>query len=145
MGSRYYLTDSAAFKAHMDHAGTGTSCHPWRGPSDGLAQTKQLQRQTETISHRHVAHGAGYKERSRAVYFREPIPTTCSVEQGYIIIDVDYQSLGCSTWRTAIYMNGPSGTGRFHKSVAPEAQRHKDDSYQNVGVAAAWRLHELDG
>ena len=85
------------------------------------------------------AHGAGYLQNVTErypVYFREQMFHNLLVEQGYIVLDVDYRaSLGYgSAWRTAIYRQmGHPELEDFIDGANWLAARHQGD-IKNVGI-----------
>lgn len=85
------------------------------------------------------AHGAGYLQNVTErypVYFREQMFHNLLVEQGYIVLDVDYRaSLGYgSAWRTAIYRQmGHPELEDFVDGANWLAQKHQGD-IRNVGI-----------
>ena len=85
------------------------------------------------------AHGAGYLQNVTErypVYFREQMFHNLLVEQGFIVLDVDYRaSLGYgSAWRTAIYRQmGHPELEDFIDSAHWLAAQHQGD-IGNVGI-----------
>ena len=85
------------------------------------------------------AHGAGYLQNVTErypVYFREQMFHNLLVEQGYIVLDVDYRaSLGYgSAWRTAIYRQmGHPELEDFIDGANWLAAQHQGD-IRNVGI-----------